>query len=114
VLSAYYYAHVKRPPNSRCVCRSGLEDATEMTAHSRATAPPDLAGDPLLLFCFSLLYSVPQFLLQCIKYFLHLHGDQATTEVLSVRSVHRMALFHIGRDTFVALLVLILLHDAAF
>ena len=45
-----HYAHIKRPPNSRCVFRSGREDTTKMAAHSRATAPPDLAGDQLPLF----------------------------------------------------------------
>ena len=41
------YTHINRPQNSRCVFRSGLEDKTKMTAHSRATAPPDLVGGPM-------------------------------------------------------------------
>ena len=40
-----HYTHIKRPPNSRCVFLSALEDTTKMTAHSRATGLPDLAGD---------------------------------------------------------------------
>ena len=40
------YTHIKRPPNSSCVFLSALEDTTKMTAHSRATGLPDLAGDP--------------------------------------------------------------------
>ena len=46
LLSAHY-THIKRPPNSRCVFLSGLEDTAKMTAHSRATGLPDLAGDLL-------------------------------------------------------------------
>ena len=33
-LSSVHYTHIKRPPNSRCVFFSGLEDTTKMTAHS--------------------------------------------------------------------------------
>ena len=44
LLSAHY-TYIKRPPNSRCVFPSGLEDTAKMTAHSRATGLPDLAGD---------------------------------------------------------------------
>jgi hypothetical protein len=46
LLSAHH-THIKRPPNSRCVFLSGLEDTAKMTAHSRATGLPDLdlAGD---------------------------------------------------------------------
>jgi hypothetical protein len=44
LLSAHY-THIKRPPNSRCVLPSGLEDTTKMTTHSRPTGLPDLAGD---------------------------------------------------------------------
>jgi hypothetical protein len=44
-LSSVHYTHIKRTPNSRCVFRSGHDDTTKMAAHSRATAPPDLAGD---------------------------------------------------------------------
>ena len=40
-----YYTHIKRSPNSRCVFLSVLEDTTKMTAYSRATGLPDLAGD---------------------------------------------------------------------
>ena len=45
-----HYTHIKRPPNSRCVFLSALEDTTKMTAHSRATGLPDIAGDRLLVF----------------------------------------------------------------
>jgi hypothetical protein len=44
-LSSVHYTHIKRPPNSRCVFLSGLEDTTKIPAHSRATGLPDLAGD---------------------------------------------------------------------
>ena len=44
-LSSAHYTHIKRPPNSRCVFLSVLEDTTKMTAHSKATGLPDLAGD---------------------------------------------------------------------
>ena len=44
LLSAHY-TYIKRPPNSRCVFLSGLEDTAKMTAHSGATGLPDLAGD---------------------------------------------------------------------
>ena len=43
-----HHTHIKRPPNSRCVFLSVLEDTTKMTAHSRATGLPDLAGDLVL------------------------------------------------------------------
>ena len=43
-----HYTHIKRPPNSRCVFLSALEDTTKMTAHSRATGLPDLVGDLLI------------------------------------------------------------------
>jgi hypothetical protein len=46
-LLSVHYTHIKRPPNSRCVFLSGLEDTAKMTAHSRSTGIPDLAGDPL-------------------------------------------------------------------
>ena len=35
---------MKHPLNEHCVIRSGLEDTTEITAHSRLTFPPDLVG----------------------------------------------------------------------
>jgi hypothetical protein len=59
-LLSVHYTHIKRTPNSRCVFRIGLADAniTKMTAHSRATGLPDLAGDltdPLLGCLFSLM-----------------------------------------------------------
>jgi hypothetical protein len=44
-LPSLHYTHIKCPPNSRCVFLSVLEDTTKMTAHSRATGLPDLAGD---------------------------------------------------------------------
>ena len=44
-LLSVHYTHINRTPNSRCVFR--LEDTTTMTAHSRATAIFDLAGDRL-------------------------------------------------------------------
>jgi hypothetical protein len=48
LLSAHYtYMYIKRPPNSRCVFLSGLEDAAKMTAHSKATGLLDLAGDQM-------------------------------------------------------------------
>jgi hypothetical protein len=50
-----HYAHIKRPPNSRCVFRSGFADTTKMAAHSRATAPPDLVGGRLS-FCYPACY----------------------------------------------------------
>ena len=33
-----HYTHIKRPPNSRCVFLSALEDTTKMTAHSKLLA----------------------------------------------------------------------------
>jgi hypothetical protein len=48
-LPSTHYTHIKRPPNSRCVFPSVLEDTTKMTAHSRATGLPDLAGDHMLI-----------------------------------------------------------------
>jgi hypothetical protein len=42
-----HYTHIKRSPNSRSVFPSGLEDTTKMTAHSRATGLPDLAGEQM-------------------------------------------------------------------
>ena len=44
-LLSVHFTHIKRPPNSRCVFRSGLADTTKMTAHSRATGLLDLVGD---------------------------------------------------------------------
>ena len=43
-LSSAHYTHIKSPPNSRCIFPSVLEDTNKMTAHSRATGLPDLAG----------------------------------------------------------------------
>jgi hypothetical protein len=45
-LLSVHYTYIKRPPNSRCVFRSGLADTTRMTAHGRATGLPDLACNP--------------------------------------------------------------------
>jgi hypothetical protein len=56
-LLGVYYMHVKHPPKSRCVFRSGHENTTKMTAHSRATTPPDLAGDLTAQFAIGLLFS---------------------------------------------------------
>ena len=54
-----HYTHIKRPPNSRCVFLSALEDTTKMTAHSRATGLPDLAGDPRTPIGKSQKYTAP-------------------------------------------------------
>jgi hypothetical protein len=37
-LFSVHYVHIKRPPNSHCVFRSGLGDTSKMTAHSKAIA----------------------------------------------------------------------------
>ena len=55
-----HYTHKKRTPNSRCVFLSALEDTTKMTAHSRATGLPDLAGDQLALTTRTIQNSEPE------------------------------------------------------
>jgi hypothetical protein len=51
-LLSVYYTHMKRPPNFRCLFRSGHEDTTKMTAYSMAILPrlPGLVDDFLCVF----------------------------------------------------------------
>jgi hypothetical protein len=60
-LLSVHYTHIKRPPNSRGVFRSGLADTTKMTAHSRATGLPDLAGDLLIVVYLPVLARVGRY-----------------------------------------------------
>jgi hypothetical protein len=60
-LSSVHYTHIKRPPNSRWVFLSVLEDTTEMTAHSRAKQLACLISRLIRLalgrFLFGVIYS---------------------------------------------------------
>ena len=97
---------MKRPPNSRCVFLSVLEDTTKMTAHSRATGLPDLAGDLvmhmyILIMAYCVLWHITTTLVyhnlthihicSCIAHFhihlaLTMHGGYAGM-LLLVRSI---------------------------
>jgi hypothetical protein len=105
-LSSAHYTHIKRTPKSRCAICSGFEDTTNMTAHSRATGLPDLAGDhkPQLQPAKPLCGACDADSVVCIKCIMHYEHEHGHMRSLTLQKkeprgygcvyVHIYSLYH--------------------